>query len=300
MVLKAVSEDIERRPDDRALRAVRAGLYAATQAWEKSAADWARVIDLTEDPRAWPSPRQAVCREIAATPELFDHVAQLRPDEPAVWIGRGQYHVLRSQWAKAASDYARAAPLQPVADKTYQYAGLLLLIGDEQGYRKYCAELSTLADEPGFLLARSCAIGPESGVEPDRIIDWAKQGDTAWELHVLGLAQYRAGMYVEAIQSLKASNAGTWPALAKSQNELVLAMAYHDQGEKEKAEELLKQATKTIDHARPQQADEPVDVAIPDWIGIETLRREAEGLIELPGDAAEESERSDSNELKAA
>ena len=120
----------------------RARLYIQQEAWDKAATDWATAIDLSEISRAWPSPRQDVCREIASWPEVFRRVAELRPGEPAVWIGRGQYRALRSQWTGAASDYARADPSQSIADETYQYAGLLLLSGDEPGYRKYCAELS--------------------------------------------------------------------------------------------------------------------------------------------------------------
>ena len=299
LAIDTLGEKIDQSPAERDLRLVRARLYTNLQSWDEAAADWLQVIDLTEDPRAWPSPRQAVCREIAASPELFDHVAQLRTDEPAVWIGRGQYHVLRSQWAEAVSDYARAAPLQPVADQTYQYAGLLLLVGDEESYREYCAELSALVDAPAFLLARSCAIGPESGVEPSRILEWAKQGDTAWEMHVLGLARYRSGRFDKAIQSLEASNAGNWSALAKAQNDLVLAMAHHRQGDQLKAQQLLQRAKTTIDNARPQQTNQPVDVAVPDWIGIETLRREAEELIGLHESELDEPEQTESDKLNA-
>ena len=293
LVIKEVSDEVNQHPGSRELLAVRAHLYAAQQAWDEAAEDAALVIDLTDASRTWPSPRQEVCREIAAWPEVFERVAQLRADEPAVWIGRGQYHLLRGRWSDAASDYARSAPTQPIADQTYQYAGLLLLAGDKEAYRDFCSELAALSGEPhdafsAFVIARSCAIGAQSNLEARRIVEWAEQGVTeskaAWELHVLGLAQYRAGHLDEAIQSLEASNAGNWPALAKAQNDIVLAMAHHGRGDQEEAKQLLRQVETAIDRARPQQVDNPVEVAVPDWIGIEVLRREAEAIIEHLGD----------------
>ena len=68
---------------------------------------------------------------------------------------------------------------------------------------------------------------------------------------------------------------------------MVLAMVHHRAGKTAEAEQWLRKATATIDAARPEQANQPADVAVPDWIGLEVLRREAEDLIHLgkPEDA---------------
>jgi tetratricopeptide (TPR) repeat protein len=286
---------------------MRAREFTWLRSWEDAARHWARVIDIREDPRTYPSPRQEVCRQITEWPEVSRRVAELRPDEPAVWIGRGQYWALRSHWPEALEAYRRGARLSRISDTTFQYAGILMLAGDRQQFRDYCSRLTSLVDEPhdsftAFQLAHSCGIAAENDVPLEKLVEWAKKGVTenknAWELHVLGLAQYRAGQFDEAIQSLETSNAGNWPPLAKVQNDLVLAMAHHWQGNHENAEQFLHQAKAAIDKARPLQADEPVAVAVPDWIGIEVLRREAEGLIESPENL--EQEQNENEELTAA
>jgi hypothetical protein len=53
-----------------------------------------------------------------------------------------------------------------------------------------------------YVLARSSAMARKSPVDPARIVQWANQavasGNQAWYLHVLGLAQYRAGQLDQA------------------------------------------------------------------------------------------------------
>ena len=72
----------------------------------------------------------------------------MRPKESAIWTGRGEYRALRSQWNQAANDYwLRGNPTESITDETFQYAGLMLLSGDEQGYRRLCGELTARESE---------------------------------------------------------------------------------------------------------------------------------------------------------
>jgi len=58
-----------------------------------------------------------------------------------------------------------------------------------------------------FVLARSCAIGPEPDVGPERLVQWAESALAAEKqpshIHALGLALYRAGRLDESIRRLE-------------------------------------------------------------------------------------------------
>ena len=71
-------------------------------------------------------------------------------------------------------------------------------------------------------------------------------------------------------------------------------MVHHSASRQEEAQQWLRKATATIDEARPQRAGEPADaVYAADWIALEVLRREAEGLIEPSADEEVEQEESE-------
>ncbi len=54
-----------------------------------------------------------------------------------------------------------------------------LLTGDEEGYRRACADLAeryagTTDPFTAHALARICALGPEAVADPARLVRWAK------------------------------------------------------------------------------------------------------------------------------
>jgi tetratricopeptide (TPR) repeat protein len=239
-------------------------------------------------------------------PELFQRVAELRPESPLVWIGRGQYRALRSQWEEAVSDYARANPSQPITDETFEYAALLLLTGNEQGYQQFCADLVTRDEDlneghTAFVTALTCSLGPASEVPPEQLVEWAnralQEGQDLWLLHALGFAHYRAGQFQQAIETLEKSNAVEWSGPEKALNDLVLAMANYSDGRQEEAWQWLQKATATIDAAQPTDANEPANVLVGAWIAMKLLRREAERLLEPNDTTASEQSKSEQEEL---
>ena len=73
-------------------------------------------------------------------------------------------------------------------------------------------------------------------------------------------------------------------------------MVFHRQGDTEQAQQRLQQANAAIQQIRPEQAGEPVSVAVPDWIGLQVLRREAEALIDQIEDGEPEPHASRDDE----
>ena len=114
---------------------------------DQAAADFARAIELLPRDRFFASPRSWLILELAGHERVFSALLEARPDDKHLWIGRGRYHALRDRWRQAAADYARG--IEPVAspgtDEYYEYACLLLLVGDKGRYRGLIQTLG----EPG-------------------------------------------------------------------------------------------------------------------------------------------------------
>ena len=106
------------KPTDAMAWQLRGQVHAALGRTDEAAADFVQAIDLSDDMPWWFSPRKTVCRELARWDEVFEKVAELRPEETTLWIGRAQYRALRSQWAEAANDYAKVIHARPLSDES--------------------------------------------------------------------------------------------------------------------------------------------------------------------------------------
>jgi hypothetical protein len=176
--------------------------------WDEVAAQAARGRDAARrNPPA--APAQAVAQP------LGKEAAPL-PD-PSL-LAQARYYILRSQWDNAAAEYAEADWARPLDDDALAYAGLFLIRGDGEGYNCFCQAMIQRAaptETPweAYVLARTCALARKSPVDPARAVQWANQavaGDHhPWYFHALGLAQYRAGQFDQALQSFTEVNVPT-------------------------------------------------------------------------------------------
>ena len=199
---------------------------------------------------------------------------------------------MRSHWADAAADYAKVIRNRPVADhEIVEYACVLLVLGDVNGYQQYCKDLAARPGEPhdavaAMQMARACAVGPVDAVDVARIVDWAEQAvqdeRLPWRLHTLGLAHYRAGQFDLAIENLKEANGPNWGKMGRAQNWLVLAMTHQRLGHFDEAQQCLETARQLIAQFQPKKPDDPVEVPVPDWIDTQVLSREAEAQLKEP------------------
>ena len=188
-----------------------------TPPWDDAAAEIARVIDLLKERH---TDRTTSLCDMAQWDELYSRVCKLRPDEPMVWNGRAQSLALRGHWEEARKYYAKIIEGVPVDNnETTDYAYLLVLLDDHDGFQQYCRSLVDRAGNStdakvAFQLARACGAGPFTAVDSSQVVEWAelaaRSSTMAWYPHVLGLAQYRAGRYEAAIENLETSNAIDW------------------------------------------------------------------------------------------
>jgi outer membrane protein assembly factor BamB len=179
---------------------------------------------------------------------------------------------MTGNWAAAADVHARAIDGgNDTLMNHWNEALLRLAAGDEERYRASCARLlkayddaqrkrtEALSEVPdgiagfdqtAYLVALACGLGPRAVDNPSRVVALAQQAAETeprnpayWT--VLATAQFRNGQAEESIGTLKKAMplhvAALFAApqmkaalrLSRLQGETVLAMAYHDQGNRE-------------------------------------------------------------------
>ena len=85
----------------------------------------------------------AICKILAQSDEAFDRVAQQRPADGALWIGRAEDRALRSRWSDALAEYAKVILQRPSAgDENTEYAYLLVLLNNRRAFSNSATSLS--------------------------------------------------------------------------------------------------------------------------------------------------------------
>ncbi len=180
----------------------------------------------------------------------------------------------------------------------YRHVILRLRSGDVAGYRRTCAALVgglTGTEEPGILgvVARSCAVGGDSGIDPARSVRLAEKAVAAfpqdpWWHSDLALACYRAGQFDRAITEATWVAQSRWTARGVSLP--VLAMTHHRLGHADEARRCLAQARVFWQQESPLAGDCGALSVLPtssphwqgqwqDWPTFEVLFHEATLLI---------------------
>jgi serine/threonine-protein kinase len=221
-------------------------------------------------------PKNADTERSALTPRMFGPTSP-RNGLRSVLMRQGRGHEVQVAWQKALE----ANP--PEHDAWFGYAELCLFLVQEEEYRRASRALfkrfggnwdPILAERVG----RTCLLLPASEDELkqaaaliDRAVaarppehNWARP----YFLFAKGLAEYRQGRMDSAIALMT----GDASRVMKPAPHLVLAMAQHRQGQKEKARKTLAAAILAFDWSAAQADNRDA------WI-CHVLRREAEAMI---------------------
>jgi tetratricopeptide (TPR) repeat protein len=208
--------------------------------------------------------------------------------ELSIVSGRLAHHFIRlSQWDKAAAQYAKADLLgRPLRDDAFAYACLFLIRGDSEGYNGFCQGMIQRAaktEDPfeAYVLARTCAMARKSPVDPARAVQWANEGvardPRAWYFHPLGLAQYRAGQFDQALQSFTKAMNWNYAGL----NWFGLALVHHRLGHPDEARQCLDKGIQWLEREGPPGPGQPANLPAQDWLEAQLLRREAEEVLKI-------------------
>src|SRR5262249_39004511 len=107
--------------------------------WDDAAKHYLPALELQPHQETVGPPRAVTGLELAHSPQVFDRVVKLRPKDPLLWAGRARYHVERGEWKEAVDDFARSVGLSGLNERCYEHAAVLLIAGDEAGYRQVVA-----------------------------------------------------------------------------------------------------------------------------------------------------------------
>lgn len=199
--------------------------------WSEAADNFVAVLDQLPAGFRGGSSEMQFCVEMVQSPEVFAKLVELRPRDHRLWQARGRVYASSREWAKASSDYGKTlelfaaellqsdagkpdGPLNGWAATVHELAALELLAGDEAGYHDLCraAVKDVSTDNPFVLsaLSRICTLRPDTLSDHSLPLTMArravaKQPRIAWFLYALGMAQHRAGLHEQAIQTLKKS-----------------------------------------------------------------------------------------------
>ncbi len=203
-----------------------------------------------------------------------------------------QLHAAGGDWSAAAADYTRVFAGQPLenGELGFEYAAVLLLSGDQPGYRKVCAELLARSGQRGirpYHVARACTLAPDS-VKDAALPGKQAEGELKrsegefWSLTEQGALAYRAGRYDEAATLLEQSlKADSKPGRAVV-SYLWLSLVEHRRGKPAEARAWLEKATKWVEQypkGVPVQEDDATGLHLHNWLEAQVLRREAEALL---------------------
>jgi formylglycine-generating enzyme required for sulfatase activity len=201
-------------------------------------------------------------------------------------------HASQGDWKAAAAAYARALAALPLEDGElgFEYAAVLLLSGDQAGYRKICEQMLQRSGRRAvrpYHVARACTLAPGS-VKDAALAGQASEGELRrhggefWSLTEQGALAYRAGRYDEAAalfrRSLEADNRRGRAVL----NWLWLSLVEQRRGKPAEARAWLQKATKWLEQypkGIPVLPDDYTGLHLHNWLEAQVLGREAQALL---------------------
>jgi serine/threonine protein kinase/Flp pilus assembly protein TadD len=217
-------------------------------------------------------------------------------EQASAHFGLGNAYAELGRWSQAAASFDRGLELAPADHERWcQAAALHLAAGDSEGYRRTCRGLVHRfgeTDNPQIAerAAKACALAPDALSGPDfgrveKLAERAVTGTKANDLYsyfalAKGLADYRAGHYVEAVHWLAGrffSNANGWHLDATQFS--VLAMAHYRLGLADKAEAALTKAKGIL-----RKMPDPPGSDWHGWLIAQLLCREAEEMMKKESD----------------
>jgi tetratricopeptide (TPR) repeat protein len=234
-------------------------------------------------------------------------LAKLPPDERKEWqqfwtevetllaadlLEQGRKLAARRQWSRALDCYRAFKPaLTDNSHVWFEYAAVLLLSGDRQGYGKACAHMVERCRKKGHLrayhMARACTLAPDSvaeGSQPGELAqtELTRDKEKFWALTQQAALHYRAGKFKEAPPLLEQSLRVEPKSGCAVLNWLWLALVNQRLGRLEEAHRWLARATAWLDRyegGMPSRAEEKLGLHLHNWLEAHVLRREAEALL---------------------
>jgi WD40 repeat protein/formylglycine-generating enzyme required for sulfatase activity/tetratricopeptide (TPR) repeat protein/tRNA A-37 threonylcarbamoyl transferase component Bud32 len=289
--LTTLTRALERFPESRPqVWQERGHLYAELGQDEKAAADYARALELAPG-----SP--GIAGDVAPWDDVFSRVAELRPRDARLWLGRADWLARGGRWREAAAASGRAVERGPDdASNWFADAVLRLQAGDPEGYRRDCGEMlkrfhDTKAHYAADYTAKTCLLLPDAVPDLGPVLELARrplagtEKDVAypWFLICKALAEYRAGRFDAAVEGLNHAAPNPKGGSLDATAYVILALAEHRRGRPAEARQALVRAQVIQAQSWVRVGGgQPLSGDWDNWLRCEALRREAEALVD-PG-----------------
>ncbi|MFO0871916.1 MAG: hypothetical protein U0935_23570 [Pirellulales bacterium] len=213
---QALAQAEQRQPQvpTQALQVAR--IYAAHQRWEEAATQIAQALQWQSSPTTtWFLPPHAVYAFAVETPEVFERVSQLRPQDRQLWIQRVHYLGQSARWEEATVAMRRVAELDPTDHLTWHFFGTLAAqTGDLATFRQVSREMFTrfgTTSERQLMqrVATTCLLLPD-GIDTATVRGFTAHlqriaTPSEWEKPTLALGYYRLGDWSKALDTLDTS-----------------------------------------------------------------------------------------------
>ena len=176
--LAQVSKSIEAEPDDVRLLHQRGRLYVRLGRYDEAARDFIRANELLASPWGWDvaSARLRLADAARRGLRADRRAASRRPRS----LGRTGELLRPARPMEAGPARLRPGAMRAsdLCHYVYLHACVLLLTGDEEGYRRVCRRMAARfgqTDQPDTArhLVLACSAGPQSGIDPARLVEWA-------------------------------------------------------------------------------------------------------------------------------
>lgn len=289
--LGALSNVIERAPDNMRLRLERGRMRAEQGQTDLAAADFDRALALIpESANPWYVDRGGIDSEIVHSEELCDHVARLRPADVQLRIARVNHYARRREWQKAAAVSSEVIALAPSDHLAWHHDSVLKVqVGDIEGYRRTCREMLTRfnqSDIPNVVerTVKTCLLLPDSVEDRILLLKLADQAVTGTDAHpdhksfaiARGMADYRQGHFENALPWFRKSITTDSPGgYLVPFARLFVAMTDHQLGRFDEA----RQSLDTADEQMAPSEEGLLGVDWDDWLRYQIVHREAAAMV---------------------
>jgi WD40 repeat protein/tetratricopeptide (TPR) repeat protein len=272
-------------------------------AWQVLKAKYPRDFSVSaERALAWYGQEAQACEATGdwfAARKHLDRLIEAEPANEVLRQRRARAAIALGDWQQGIDDYAKFPMLESHLPQSCEYASVLLLRGDHDGYQQVCRRVlqrfgQTQNPVELYWLARLLALAPQEVTEPAQAVALSEKAVAAHpkearDRHTLAVAYYRAGRFALAIEHAQKSMKDEPAWGGHVVNWLLLALAYQRQGQDAEARLWLDKAVQWIEQAHkanPGGATSRLPVpSLADHPEVLLLRREAEALMkaQAPG-----------------
>jgi WD40 repeat protein len=266
-------------------------------AWQVLKAKYPQDFSVSaEEALAWHRHEAETCENAGDWFAVRKHLDRLIEAEPAnepLRRRRARAAIALGDWQRASEDHAKLPKLEVNLEQSCEYASMLVLKGDDEGYHRVCRRLlqrfgQSRDPEELYLLARILALAPQEVTRPAEAVERAEKAvfahpKEAWYRHTIAVSYYRAGRFALAVEHAQKSMQDDPAWGGHVVNWLLLALGHQRLGHEPEARQWLDKAVQWIeqaDRANPGGAASRLPVpSLADHLEILLLRREAEALL---------------------